>query len=101
MVRYILEILGDAIVQKEPCYEAPSTFESKLVSISIEKNIFDEFRRKYRIHMMSAGRIRVNVELTPNEDKESKYLTLSKPHFIGFVNSIDDIVLPNRVNTTL
>jgi len=102
MVKYDVEILGDTILEKDACYEAPSTFESKLAIIMISDEVAEEFQRKYRMPMTSAGRIIARVELTPNNDndRESKYSIFVKPHFVGFVKSIDDIVLPGRnVNT--
>ncbi|MEK6811161.1 MAG: hypothetical protein AABX96_01480 [Nanoarchaeota archaeon] len=98
MVKYNVEILGDTLINKQTHYDAPVTFQSRIVIITVRVDVVAEFQRKYRMPITSAGRIIASVELTLNEDKESKYKSLSKPHFICAVNSIDDIVLPNLVN---
>ncbi|MBS3083372.1 hypothetical protein J4423_01060 [Candidatus Pacearchaeota archaeon] len=99
MVKYDVEILGDTILEKDACYEAPSTFQSKIAIITVSEEVALEFQRKYRMPMTSVGRMIARVELTLNEENknEPKYSTKRLPYFVGFVKSIDDITLPNRI----
>ena len=98
MTKYLVKISGSGIEDKHTHYEAHPFVGPDRTTVIIREDIIAGFKEKYGIPIIECERFEVEVDFIHNSQrvKECQYVFKPQNHLVGSIDSLDDVVVPEK-----